>query len=371
MIRLPNDKAARDRRAQDVQEQVILEKLARAIIDQKIRPEIIRDDVVTSLTQWVRDMLTALPLNKEKNFIEDILLSTELITDAEIFVETLPGCNNGLIQQNRADETKRHIYPNPNSSLRVREEILQNKCIVMVNHFANQKRISNEVLNKKAVDHFHNFYLEAITKKHPPSYNSYTGMMAVMDSAFLKQSEDIVMYGLGLRQQPPEDVTSTLMNAYPPFHTLLTFSIAMTLCLCCLPSLHSIDERATIKAFTTSIFKSGPFFLSPISLGCIRLTFAFICVVVTVAKIKKGCEFKIVRLPGSTLWGGIVEMRGWKTQGFYTSWAWNLLGLSFFLAGMIPILVVSGRDDILHGNPWILRAALISFEIGRRWYCWV
>jgi len=167
MIRLPNDEAvstihdARHRRAQEVLEQVILEKLARAIIEHKIRPEIICEDVVTSLTQWLRDMLTgpALPLNKEKNFMEDILLSTELITDAEIFVETLPGCDNGLIQRNRADETKRHIYPDPNSPLRVREEILRNKSIVMVNHFANQKSISNEVLKKQAVDHFYNFYL--------------------------------------------------------------------------------------------------------------------------------------------------------------------------------------------------------------------
>ena len=185
----------------------------------------------------------------------------------------------------------------------------------------------------------------------------------MMDSAFLKHSEDIVMYGLGLRQQPPEDDLTTLRDAYPPFHTLLTFTITMAVCLYCLPSLHSIDEHATIKAFTTSIFKSGPFFLSPISLGSIRLSFAFICIMVTVAKIKKGCEFKIVRLPGSKLRGGIVAMRGWKTQGFYTSWAWNLLGLSFLLGGMIPILVASERGDILHNNPWMLRAALMSFEI--------
>lgn len=56
-------------------------------------------------------------------------------------------------------------------------------------------------------------------------------------------------------------------------------------------------------------------------------------------------------------------MKGWRTQGFYTSWAWNLLGLSFFLGGMIPMLVVCGKEDILYKNPWILRTALISFEI--------
>ena len=56
-------------------------------------------------------------------------------------------------------------------------------------------------------------------------------------------------------------------------------------------------------------------------------------------------------------------MNGWRTQGFYTSWAWNLLGTSFFLGGIIPLLVSNERGDILHDNPWIMRAALISFEI--------
>jgi hypothetical protein len=168
--------------------------------------------------------------------------------------------------------------------------------------------------------------------------------------------------GMGSTQQISGD-TIMPMNANPPIHTLLTFTIAMVLCVWSLPSLRSVDEYATIETFTTSIFKTGPFYLAPISLGCIRLSFAVICVVVTTAKIKKGCEFKIVRLSGSKLRGGIVEMKGWKTQGFYTSWAWNLLGVSFFLSGTIPIFVASGRDDILINHPWILRAALISFEI--------
>lgn len=39
------------------------------------------------------------------------------------------------------------------------------------------------------------------------------------------------------------------------------------------------------------------------------------------------------------------------------------LGYLFFLGGLIPILAINGREDILRDNPWILRAALVSFEI--------
>jgi hypothetical protein len=107
----------------------------------------------------------------------------------------------------------------------------------------------------------------------------------------------------------------------------------------------------------------GRFYLSPTSLGCIRVSFSFICLVVTAAKVKKGREFKIVHLPGSKLHAGIVDMKGWKRQGFYTSWAWNFLGFSSFLSGIIPILVLIRRDDILLNNPWILLLALITFQI--------
>ncbi|KAL7543897.1 hypothetical protein ACHAXR_013420 [Thalassiosira sp. AJA248-18] len=373
MIRLPDElqlnssKNNDDRaeRAQEVKENVNLEKLARTLIEREIRPEILREDVITDLSKWLRDMLVgpALPFNKEKNFVEDILKSTDFVADAEIFVETLPGCYKGMIERNRADEKKKNVYPDVDSPLRVREDVLRNRCIAMVNQFANMKNITDETLKKKAADDFCSFYREVISERLPPSYNSYSGMMSCMgDMKFLKQTEDIVMYGLGLSKELPEELV-TLKNAPPPFHTVVVFIIAMSLCCWSLPSLQSIDEHAIIDTFTASIFKEGPFFLPPIALGVIRLLFASICIVVAMAKIYLGAEFKLVRLPGSKLRGGLVQMRGWKTQAFYTSWAWNLLGLSFFLGGLIPMLVVNGREDVLHDNPWILRVALISFEI--------
>ena len=53
----------------------------------------------------------------------------------------------------------------------------------------------------------------------------------------------------------------------------------------------------------------------------------------------------------------------WRTQGFYTSCAWNLLGASFLLGVSIPMLYACGREDVLRANPWLLRSALIPFEI--------
>lgn len=53
-------------------------------------------------------------------------------------------------------------------------------------------------------------------------------------------------------------------------------------------------------------------------------------------------------------------MRGYRTQLPFTSWAWNLLGCSFLLNGIIPLLVVYGKQDLI--SPWTLRIALLMFE---------
>ncbi|KAL7551016.1 hypothetical protein ACHAWF_014226 [Thalassiosira exigua] len=372
MIRLADDlvdsNAANDARAEralEVKENVYLEKLARALIEQNIRPEILREDVTFDLTRWLRDMLVgpALPLNKEKNFVEDALQSTDFCSDAEIFVETLPGCHEGMIERNRADAKKKSVFPDPDSPLRVREDVLRNRCIAMVNHFANKKGVTDELLKKTAADDFFNFYRETIMEELPPTFNSYTGVISCMgDRKFLKQSEDIVLYGLGITKDQPEALIK-LKKAHPPLHTLITFVLIMLLCLWHIPSLESIDEHATIETFTSPIFKEGPLCLPPFVLGVIRLSFVFTCIAVTKAKIEQGCEFKVVRLPGSKLRGGLIQMKGWKTQGFYTSWAWNLLGASFLLSGLIPMMVVYGQEGILHNNRWILRSALITFEV--------
>ena len=362
MICLPDDERIDESLVHDqrVREDEALHNLAKELLRQKIRPTEHREDAVVDLARWLRSMLLgpAAPLNKETDFVKDILHSTEIVADAEIYFETLPSCDVSLIERNRADSTKRAAYPDPQSPLRVREDVLRNKCIAMVGHFAELRNVTDTTARDRAVEHFYDFYLTSLTKRYPPSYNSYTGMMAMMNTTFLKQSEDIVIYGLGLTDIPPEGLVS-VRYAPPPMHAVAVFALTLAMCVGGLPSLESIDEHATTHTFT----KGGPLRLPPMALAIIRLTFAIICTVVTVAKIRRGSQFKIVRLPGSKLPGGVVEMKGWRTQGFYTSCAWNLLGISFLLGGMIPLLLECGREDVVRDNPCLLRAAMISFEI--------
>lgn len=53
-------------------------------------------------------------------------------------------------------------------------------------------------------------------------------------------------------------------------------------------------------------------------------------------------------------------MRGYRTQLPFTSWAWNLLGLSYMLNGVIAFLVAYDRKEYV--SPWLLRTALLVFE---------
>ena len=115
MIRLPGEVAAtnsstslstREKQVLHVKENVALEKLARALLKGKmpsalvegeVPPEIssLRSDVRTALEEWLRDMLVgpALPFNKETNFVEDCLASTDLVADSDIYLESLLSVN--------------------------------------------------------------------------------------------------------------------------------------------------------------------------------------------------------------------------------------------------------------------------------------
>ena len=306
----------------------------------------------------------ALPYNKVKHFERDILQDEDFIADAEIYVETLPGCHVSLIERNRNDDNKVHRYPDPDDELRVSKDVLRARCGVMVAEFAKRMKVHEEALQKKAMEEFYTYYKYTILNKRPKTFNSYTGLSAIFgDVKFMKRSEEIVMFALGLTDELKEDKSVGVTDAPPPLHTLIVFGIAMMGCVACLPSLEMLDEYATIETFTTSVFSTGLFHFSPFALGVIRMGFMIFCIIVTRAKIRRGVEFKLTYLPESKLRNGIVQMEGWRTQGFFTAWSWNLLGASFCLSGLIPLLVVYDKEFILTEYPWILRVAIILFEI--------
>lgn len=54
----------------------------------------------------------------------------------------------------------------------------------------------------------------------------------------------------------------------------------------------------------------------------------------------------------------MIPMKGFRTQLAFTSWSWNLLGLSFTLSSTITCMAANDMDV----PSWLLRAALLTFE---------
>ena len=277
-----------EERRKKIEENVLLEKLARGIIEKKGRP-LLRDDAVLLLIPWLRDMLSgpASPLNKEENFLDDILALNSFTTDCEIYLESL-GCVGG-----RPSSPE---HPSPSSRVRFSQAVLRSKCETMVEQFSTKKDIADDVLKKKATEEFFRFFVSALTGDLPPTYNSYTGMTACMaDMNFLRQSQDIVLFHLGINETLPDELVR-VESAPPQPLTLAVYIVAMSICFFTLPSLGEIDSYATVETFSTPIFADGPLNLSPLALGTIRLLFALFVIVVTKEKLKVGSTFKIVRL---------------------------------------------------------------------------
>ena len=362
-IRTPDEIASSslgdaEERRKTIEENALLEKLAREIIEKKVRPDVLRDDAVPLLTSWLRDMLSgpAAPLNKEENFSKDIFSLKSFMTDCEIYLEGM-----GCVSVGGRSSSSEH--PPPSSRVRISQAVLRDKCEAMVEQFSTKKDIADSGLKRKATDEFFQFFLSALTGDLPPTYNSYTGMTACLaDINFLRQSQAIVLFHLGINQSLPEELVR-VKKCRPRPQTLAVYIVAMSICFFTLPSVEEIDSYATVETFSTPIFADGLLNLSPLALGTIRLLFALFVIVVTKEKLKVGSTFKIVRLNGSKLHGGICDMSGWYSQCFFTAWSWNILGLAFFLSGLIPMLVHFDRESTLADHPWILRSALVTFEI--------
>jgi hypothetical protein len=64
-------------------------------------------------------------------------------------------------------------------------------------------------------------------------------------------------------------------------------------------------------------------------------------------------------LPASKLISARNRLSGIKTMFPFTSWSWNLLGISFTLNAYIAAQAAAGNSV----NIWILRAAVIAWDI--------
>lgn len=67
--------------------------------------------------------------------------------------------------------------------------------------------------------------------------------------------------------------------------------------------------------------------------------------------------------PKSKLQAAPIKLSGLGTQAFFTKWTWHMLTISFILSGSIAFLIATDRSEVVKSNPWLVRSALITFEI--------
>ena len=150
---------------------------------------------------------------------------------------------------------------------------------------------------------------------------------------------------------------SILTSAPPPIHSIALVGLFLAVFLAILPPAEQLDKYATVQVFTHRVF---PQIISVAALAYTRLFFALFIFTVSfhTTFIGKGWIQVTQYLPSSKLIKASIQMTGFKTQLPFTSWAWNLLGLSFALNAYITLLTTSQQTIA----PWILRTALLVYE---------
>ena len=156
----------------------------------------------------------------------------------------------------------------------------------------------------------------------------------------------------------PGSAKSVVVSAPPPWHSVLVSVLVGTLSFMNLPTMQSIDSIATIETFTVSVLPNIPMFY----LGVTRCLIAAFFTVSTVVRLTR-TEVKLtpVYRPNTKLSPKIIRLDGLRRLYFFTWWSFLLLTLSFLSSGTIPVMVSMGMEEQI--SPWLLRFALVSFEI--------
>ena len=152
-----------------------------------------------------------------------------------------------------------------------------------------------------------------------------------------------------------------LKDAPPPWHSVALLVLFTAIFISRFPSLQSIDEAATIQTFTHIMF---PEWMSLKTLGILRVLIAVIIWVTSFYTIFISDGFLVVTnyAAESKLKRIRFRLTGWKSLAPLTHWHWIVLGLAFSLSGAIALDIEFGLEH--HVSPYMLRAALICFEIG-------
>ena len=158
-------------------------------------------------------------------------------------------------------------------------------------------------------------------------------------------------------------VTQVLTSAPPPWHSITLIGLIAAIFVQLLPSWEQLDEVATLSTFS----RAEPWIGGAWQLGFYRLCIA-LSIWATTLHILCGPGWTQVTnwKPASKLKGNTtITLRGIKTMFPFTSWSWNLLGLSYSLNALIAFCVATQQDAWITGlkHNWLLRLALIAWEI--------
>ena len=156
---------------------------------------------------------------------------------------------------------------------------------------------------------------------------------------------------------------AVLTAAPPPWHSMALIGTVVAIFVQWLPSWDQIDQGATLATFA----QAEPWVGGTLRLGLYRLAIA-LSIWATTLHLLTGPGWTIITnwKPSSKLKGNVaIRLSGIKTMFPFTSWSWNLLGLSYSLNAMIALCVATGHADwiVQSQHNWVLRLALIVWEM--------
>jgi len=146
-------------------------------------------------------------------------------------------------------------------------------------------------------------------------------------------------------------MVAALRSASPPWHSILFACMTVAACLYCFPSLEATPETFARRLFDVRLEH----------LAVIRLAFGALIVFITIeAILGEGGIHTTAYLESSRLIRTPKRVTRFKTLFFFTSWAWNLLGIYFLSSGWIAWQLSRGSTNV---SPLLLRTTLAAWEL--------
>lgn len=143
---------------------------------------------------------------------------------------------------------------------------------------------------------------------------------------------------------------AVLKSAPPPWHSVLLVAIFTVYFLARLPRWEQLQSHP--ERFTTSYDDRG---LDRQTIGLLRALFAVIIFTTSVVCMcGPGWDILPPYLKGSKLQRVPIRMSGWKTMLPFTSWCWNILGVSFALNSYLALSSSSLQSSNLMGAATLL-----------------